>query len=188
MIGDVSRTRAALTALTLIPALLLAGCSDDDPEPKFGPTPSSEAPTSASTSSSASTSTEPSTAAAVTAADFIGDWFERFSAAMVSGDTTEIRLRSSKSCTSCSALADQIDSIYARGGSLRTAGWSVDEARQVSELDEPPRFLLRVTQAERHLLHGPEVVDTTPMSKAPMSVTLSSDSGNWQIRRLAILK
>ena len=52
MIGGVSRTRATLTALTLIPTLLVAGRSDDDPKPKFEPPPS-EAPSSASTSPTA---------------------------------------------------------------------------------------------------------------------------------------
>ena len=185
MIGDVSRARATLTALSLIPVLLVAGCSDDDPEPKFEP-PSSEAPSSPGPSSPAPTG--PSTATPVSAEGFIDDWFETFSAAMVSGDTTDIRLRSSESCTSCAALADQIDSIYSNGGSLKTAGWSVEEARLLDELAESPRFLLRIKQAERSLLDGTKVVDTTPMAKVPMSVTLSKESGEWQVHRLVILK
>lgn len=121
MIGGVSRTRAALTALTLIPTLLVAGCSDDDPKPKFEPPPS-EAPSSASTSP----------AAAADPVAVVRSWVEAQNLAMSSGDTTEVRSLGTDDCKSCDGLIDPIETVIEAGGRFETSGWTVDKADSVA--------------------------------------------------------
>ena len=119
---------------------------------------------------------------------FVSDWFGALSLAMVSGETATVRELSADTCASCDALADQIESIYANGGSVETSGWSVEESQATGEADGSPSFLLRVRQGERTLRDGNKVVDQTPMTKIPMSVELSGGPGSWQVRQLVILK
>src|SRR4051812_38018201 len=97
MIGRVSRTRAVLTALSLLPVLLVAGCSDDDPEPKFAPTPS-ESASSASPSSSATPETpQPTMPEAARGSDassaeaFVKFYWDVVNYAQTSGDLDPLR-------------------------------------------------------------------------------------------------
>ena len=118
MIGDVSRTRAALTALLLIPALLLAGCSDDDPEPKFAP-PSSEAPTSPSTSAAAALSPE----------DTVRAWVDAQNEALRTGDTSDMDALGTPDCRGCSDFSQPIRRVIADGGRYIGGEWSIDAAK-----------------------------------------------------------
>jgi hypothetical protein len=55
-------------------------------------------------------------------------WVEARNAALVSGDTTELRALSDPSCESCTHVVRSIEDVYAAGGRIRTSGWSVKSA------------------------------------------------------------
>jgi uncharacterized protein DUF6318 len=115
MIGAVNRARAVLTALVLASALTLAGCTDDDPEPKFSP-PSSEPPES------------PSTTAAVLELgpeETVRAWIEARNAAMETGDLSSVHALTADDCTSCDGILDPIADVYRDGGHFETDGWAV---------------------------------------------------------------
>src|SRR3954470_17037219 len=124
MIGAVRRTRAVLTALSVIPVLLVAGCTDDDPEPKLAP-PSSEAPTSATHSSTATTvPPQPELPAAaqersdVGAEAFVRYWLDVVNFAQLTGDTSELGALNDVRCWGCRGIVNAIDSAYQSGGRI----------------------------------------------------------------------
>ncbi|MDF1602764.1 DUF6318 family protein [Nocardioides sp. YIM 152315] len=112
-----SRTRAVV-AVIVLSALGLAGCSDDDPEPKFSP-PSSEAPTSSSTSA-APVLDDPSEA--------FRAWVDARNTAVRTGDTTDVRSLSADGCRTCENSISPIEKVYEDGGEYDTEGWIVDSS------------------------------------------------------------
>lgn len=103
-------------ALTLAVPVLLAGCSDEpEPKPKIPETTSS---------SPAPTPAESETPEAESPEDFIRRWQEAALTAQNRGDTGKYRAFGPK-CKPCSEFADQVDQIYADGGSVRLGGLRV---------------------------------------------------------------
>lgn len=137
MIGAVSRTRATLTALTLIPTLLVAGCTDDDPKPKFEP-PSSDAPTSATHSSTATTvPPQPELPAAAQkrsdagAEAFVRYWLDVVNFAQLTGDTSELGALNDVRCSGCRGIVKAIDSAYQSGGRIEGGEISAGRLREL---------------------------------------------------------
>jgi hypothetical protein len=121
MIGGVNRTLAVIAALSVIPVLLVAGCTDDEPKPKFDPTPSSEAPTSSAPAQSLSPEAT------------VRAWVDARNAALVSGDVAAVEALSAPDCTTCQDSLDPIRQVHAAGGSFDTSGWKVVSARLKSQ-------------------------------------------------------
>jgi hypothetical protein len=115
MIGAVSRTRAVITALSVIPVLLVAGCTDDEPKPKFEPTPSE-------TPSSASPTTSP---AALSPEETVRAWVDAQNTALRTGDTSSLAALSADPCNTCDQFIDPIAQVYADGGSFRGGAWTI---------------------------------------------------------------
>ena len=108
-------------ALALAAALVLAGCQDE-PEPRFEPTPSaSSSPTDPETSE------EPQ---AQTAEEFIEEWVDLHTEMQNTGETDAF-LEASSGCRPCNKFADRIGAIYAAGGFVKTDGWTVDRTQCV---------------------------------------------------------
>lgn len=131
--GIISRFCAAGLALGL---LMLAGCTDDEPDP---PPPTSSTPSSP-------TSTEPTDSPSPdpeSAEDFIRRWVEVHTAMQNTGATKEFR-QLSRGCDACEALADRIDKIYAAGGFVETTGWSVESVKRIGHSPVGPLFRVRV--------------------------------------------
>jgi hypothetical protein len=121
MIGVVSRTRAVVTALSVIPVLLVAGCTDDDPKPKFEPSPSSEAPTSPSTTTGTATPAMPVAAqqqSDVGAEAFVRYWIEVVNFSQRTGETSGLVGLNDVRCSGCRGIVKAIDSAYRSGGHI----------------------------------------------------------------------
>ena len=118
--------RRALALALAIP-ILLAGCSDDpEPEPKI-PEATSSSPTP--------TPTESETPKAESPEDFIRRWQEAALTAQNAGDTAEYREFGPK-CKPCSDFADQVDQIYADGGSVEIKSLRVLDVRSAGGADQ----------------------------------------------------
>lgn len=137
MIGVVSRSRAALTALSLIPVLLVAGCSDDEPKPKFAP-PSSESPSSPSTSPTAPTGlTPPEIPSAAKerspagARAFVRHWIAIVNLAQRTGETSGVVALNDVRCSGCRGIIKAIDSVYQAGGYIEGGDISAGRLREL---------------------------------------------------------
>lgn len=120
------RFAALLAALTLV----LVGCSDEDPEPQVDPTPSTSLSDTADP-----TPTISSPPASVTAVQAVRGWVQERNQALTSGDTTALRGLTSEKCGSCEPYIDLIEDVYAAGGSYETTGWTVDNAKELKDME-----------------------------------------------------
>lgn len=143
-------------ALTVLAPLLLAGCSDGDPEAE--PTP--KMPDS---SSSTPTPTESESPEVESAEDFIRRWVEVDRAMQNSGKTGEYLSISAK-CKTCVTVANRIRGIYEAGGSVRTKGLRILEVTDQSpsggrrildvKVESTPTVLKESATAEEERLPG----------------------------------
>ena len=109
---SVRRSAAPALVAVLVAVLVLAGCQDE-PEPRFEPTPSdSSSPTDPETSE------EPQ---AQTAEEFIDEWFDLAVEIQNTGDSEPL-LEVSEGCRPCKSLITSVEAIYADGGSVRDPG------------------------------------------------------------------
>lgn len=162
--------RRALAVAAALP-LLLAGCSEGEAEPKM-PDPSP--------SSSSSTPTAEPTAEQETPEEFIRRWQKAALDAQNEGDTSEYRSMG-PNCRPCSDFADQVDRIYADGGSVKLAslrvvsvegaGADADQFKLVRVLG-PTRVLDAAGQQKQSFAGGREV----------LSVFLEKRNDAWRVR------
>lgn len=129
--------RAVVPLLALL-LLALAGCSGDDPEPKFEPTPSS-APTSASVDPTQSPTgpvepTLPVDAEADTkvgAEAFVRYWIELVNFAQATGVTAKLERLNDMRCSGCRGVTDAIGTAYETGGRIEGGEWSAGRMREL---------------------------------------------------------
>lgn len=107
-----SRPLAALTAALL---LSLTACSGSD-EPAADETSGGE-------SGAPAYADNPGEAGAE---QFVGFWADTLNEATTSGETDELKSLATDECQACSDFAGQLDGIYAAGGSVESAGWTVN--------------------------------------------------------------
>ena len=184
------RTRWAIA--TLLAGCLLAGCSEDDPEPKIDaePTPSETSPSATSSSASVNTSPTVTPTPPVDPRAAVDAWLQAWTLAMTSGITDEVFGLSAETCVSCQRLIDQVADLYAKGGRLETEGW---RASKVSEAPDSvvatPSYVMQVVEARQILYdENNNVADNTPASTVPMRMTFELRDQKWVLGKLEILK
>jgi hypothetical protein len=190
MIGVVSRARATLTALTLIPTLLVAGCSDDDPEPKVDP-PSSEAPSSVSPSPTATAPTMPPAAKGTDAAAaeaFVAFYWDTVNYAQASGDVAPLKVLADQ-CKGCDSGVAFIEAAYADGGEIRGGGGTVSRLKTVFINREGENWAIvecRVRSTEQVVDRpGSGNDERYPGGSADLRIYLQPTTDSWAVRSLA---
>lgn len=178
MIGAVSRTRAVVTALSVIPVLLVAGCTDDDPKPKFEPTPSSEAPTSRLPEGDDSRSEQ---------AAFVTAYFDTISDALSTGDPAPFLAMSASSCVNCQALADNVLTAYAKGGHVEGGSWAA-RTPKFEQSDSIGDIWNVDVQTARERWIGPDgqLVKTVRPSVQHFGVALEPAGQGWKVSELRV--
>lgn len=158
-------------ALTLTVPLLLAGCSDDPaPEPKLpDPTPSSSTPSP----------TESETAEAESPEEFIRRWQAAALTAQNDGDTSSYRLMGPR-CAPCTDFAENVDEIYADGGSVK-----LSSLRVVSVQPAKGAYQFRLTR----ILGRTQVLDEQGREQQSfaggrevLNVFLEQVGGGWRVQ------
>lgn len=183
---SVRRWRTAAVAGLLCSALL-AGCSDDDPEPIVADPPAS--PSASSSSASASAAPEPwqvrSKAGAVA---FVEHWVEVLNGASRSGDVTRFREVSSPGCESCIALAERITALYEQGGRINGDGWQVEQAAVTAgSSNSRPVLAVRIDQPFQVVQFANGKTERYPASASTFEAALLWRTGRWEMRRLEIV-
>jgi hypothetical protein len=157
-------------ALTLAVPVLLAGCSDD-PEP----TPNIPDPTSSSP-----TPTEPATEEpeAESPEEFIRRWQAAALDAQTSGDTSAYR-DFGRQCRPCTNFADQVDGIYADGGSIELDSLRVLSVKPAKGADQ--FRLTRVLGRTRVLDAQGSEQQSFAGGREVLNVFLEQVGGRWRI-------
>jgi hypothetical protein len=174
----VTRTRTVITAFALASVLALGACSDDDPEPKFAPTPSTSAPTAESTSPVAS----------MGPAEAFAAWVDARNEALTTGDTAGAEALSAATCETCRNSLDPIREIYEKGGHYETDGWTVVASRVISESDDSAKVSAGLKYAAGRTVPeaGAEPV-TYEVERHIVQVKLTKEDGQWRVKFMGYL-
>ena len=131
----ITRPLAALALVVLLGATTTS-CAEDEPEPIMPSSPSSSPstsePTSEPTAEPTSEPTEPWQKKSFDGAEaFATHWFDVFSEAMPTGDTSEMREISDPECANCNSFAELLEGWYEDGGFYKSEGWKVRQATYI---------------------------------------------------------
>jgi len=168
--------RRHLAVAALAPVfLLIAGCGGEEPVPRMPE----------STAGSAPSATQSSPAARESPEEFIRRWQKAVDEAQLSGDTSSLRALTPK-CNPCAEFADHVDSVYTRGGWIRTDGATVIKVRRVSA--DPPTFDVTIRSGPTKLR---ESTDSKPRRLAggtgTLRMILGGGPGSWIVSHYAVL-
>lgn len=156
-------------ALTAVVPLLLAGCSEDpEPQPKMPDPPPSSSPSP----------TASETVEAESAEEFIRRWQAAALAAQVEGDTSAYR-KLGPNCGACSEFADNVDQIYADGGSVELSSLRVVS---VKPADGANQFqLTRILGRTRVLDAEGREQQSFAGGREVLNVFLEQVRGDWRV-------
>jgi hypothetical protein len=121
--------RSGLATVLLASGLVLAGCSDEEPQPP--PKTSGNSPTAVTTSAApvaAPTLPTAATADPEGAEAFVRYFWDVFNYTYASGDTQLLRSISDKSCKFCADVAGDVDRLTREGGRTEGSRITVREA------------------------------------------------------------
>ena len=125
-----TRLRVAAATALLVP-LALAGCAEDDPQPKL-PSASATSPTTTA-SATPDAPVEPTLPPEAQGKDeaaaeaFVRYFYDLINYAQVTGDVRAIKRVSFPSCDACANGAKFVHDIYAEGGFIDGASYTVSE-------------------------------------------------------------
>lgn len=155
------RSASLLASLTL-GAVLLTGCTEEAPQPKFAEQPNAT-PTPVEKEESAE--------------EFIRRWNRADAAMQNSGSTADYRAITKK-CAPCTALADQVDEFYTAGGYVATEGREIENIKRL----DSSSFLVWIKAGPttyRESTAGPE--GSYPGGEDLLRVTVTRRSGEFQL-------
>lgn len=183
MIGAVSRTRAVITAATVLVALALGGCSSDDPEPKFSPTPTESSPTMIESSP-----TETIDGDREQQEDMLVEFFDEVSAAITTGESGGFVSMTSPECANCRVLVENLDDAFANGGSIQGGQWTTTSITYRREARLGSIWWVDVTASrERWLDRQGKTVKIVRGGDLHFGVALEPSGGTWRIRELRLM-
>jgi hypothetical protein len=162
-------------ALALVAALVLAGCQEE-PEPRFEPTPSDSSPP---------TDPETDEPAAQTAEEFIQEWVDLQREMQNSGET-EAFLAASEECHACIELAELVAGYYEAGGYVETRGWTLTTLIRHSETGPTLEFEARIKSAPTvYLEQSGGTVERLPAGKGRERFVVRRSDRGWQMVEIA---
>lgn len=164
-------------ALTVLAPLLLAGCSDGDPEAE--PTP--KMPDS---SSSTPTPTESESPEVESAEDFIRRWQATADAMVTTGNAKEF-LRMSPGCQACATYAEQVTDVYEKSGKVTFSGSEVVEVKE--DAPSPPTFVVEVRAARLSIEVPGEDPRVFPAATQRYRMTLERKGGTFVMRQYSVI-
>jgi hypothetical protein len=189
MIVPVIRTRTVITAFSCLSVLALGACSDDDPEPKIAPTPSSAAPTSPSTTP-ASGPTEPTMPPeaegtdAAAAEAFVRFYWATADYAQATADVEGLRSISDPGCQACQQALDFLDSVDRRDGVIRGGQTDLSAISSAPVGDDGNRRVVRfdLTSAEQTVdFPGSSDDEHYPAGTVEAEAILHASKNGWTI-------
>lgn len=174
-----------ITVLALLAGLALAGCGEDDPQPKVEP-PGSSTPTP-----SPDTTTAPvlSDASRKGGEGFVSHWMNVFSQAQLTGDTSALRAISAPECENCQTYITNVEEFHAKGGEVLTdKGWKVVQAAEVKRRGDWRMIGARVHIAPQRVRKTPEASVTRNREQfIAYQAEIRRKRGSWVMDQLWVV-
>ena len=175
--------------LCLLMALLLigfSGCSEDEPQPKFEPAPSTS-----------STSTPPSTPPPTTEPpvkklspeETVEAWVKGLNHAYDTGDISLAEEVITSGCTTCQEFLKNAPGIYAAGGYVETEGWVIKGKPFHREREGSTEVIAPMLwSASINVFSKGEAPVKAPASKQIMYFQLERAGDSWDIAELGVIE
>lgn len=156
--------------LAVLPALLLlalAGCSSEDAQVEAPPAYADNAGEAG-------------------AEQFAGYYVDTLNEATDSGETATLRDLSGTSCDACTDFADQLDTIYGKGGRVETDGWEVKTmVPEAGGTDDKVTVLVTVTIPEQKVFATQKAkAKTFDGGNQAFRMSMTRSDGEWQVTDL----
>jgi len=137
------------------------------------------------TPATSTTSTPTPTEQPETAEEFIRRWVEVDTAMQNSGDAAEY-LAMTRGCEACSLYASDIEKIYERGGSVRTAGWEILRMQPPTGPANTPSVVFLVRSHPTHYVPRQGAAEELlPGGQTKHRVELERAGTSWKVTYLA---
>lgn len=155
----------------------LAACQAADPETRPAPTDSATVVGATGTAAPEPVKESPE--------DFIRRWQAAVDEAQESGSAGTFRSMSTRRCETCLSLADEIEQIYAGGGSIEFGGTEI-----VNFIDSPVgagsyRYLYRAGKTVIRN-RASKVVETIRGGESVLVVEVVGRPGNWKVAFMGV--
>ena len=175
-----TRAAAALAAL----AVLVSGCSDDEPTPRVEP---SVSPSPSTTP--ASPSGEPSDPPTPRGPEeTVRAWVEARNHLVRTGDPSAVDALSSSDCATCEDSTSPVEQIYLDGGHFETFGWRVSAIKVLSSDEHSAQVGAAVVYAAGRTIPSPGAEPVAyEVERHIAKFRLTKEAGTWKLRQLVYL-
>jgi hypothetical protein len=150
-----------------------------------------------STSTSPTPSPSPATAAPTVPAEaqgtskaaakaFVRHWIDVLNYAMSTGDTSVLVDLADPACSTCEAIANRIEDVYAEGGHLEGTGWRIRTLSYLErEHSKSPLVAARIEIASQTAYASAEAAPSqSPRSRGHLDFSLDRRPTGWKVLRL----
>jgi hypothetical protein len=162
--------------------LVLAGCSEGDPEPRMAPTESV-----ASTPSTSAPTVSPSPSVPGEAA-FIAQFFEEISSAISDGDPSGFLAMTSGRCENCEVIARNLAGAYEDGGHIEGGLWTVKSTSFERQTGVGSIWNAEVETARERWFDGDdEPIKIVRSDTVEVLIALEATDGGWRVREMRLL-
>lgn len=187
------RARALGVAVGVVLLGLLTGCNSN-PEPEALPSESPSATSQSPSPSASPTPTPPTMPAAAKATSeasakaFARFYIESINYAMRTGSTHRLRSLGANDCTSCTAIARNIEDVYGAGGHIKSDGWTLNAIRSLQVTRARAVMSLDVTlEPEVVVASAGAKPEKNQGGKQPMTIFLNRTSSTWSVAKVDLV-
>jgi hypothetical protein len=170
----------------LCSALLLAGCQSNPAPPPLESTSTSPSPSPSPTAAAPTLPAEAQGTSRAAAKAFVRHYIAAVNHAMTSGDTTGLSELAAPSCSTCQAITDRIEAVYADGGHLEGKGWRILSLSYLAgQQPESPLVAAGIEIAPQTSVASPGATPSkSPESRGHLDFTLNRNPRGWTVMRL----
>jgi hypothetical protein len=177
---------AALLAAFAAGALALAGCQANPAPPPLASASTSPKPSPSPATAAPTLPAEAQGTSKAAAKAFVRHWIDVLNYAMSTGDTAGLVELADRSCSTCEAIADRIEDVYAGGGHLEGTGWRIRTLSYLEgENSKSPLVSAGIEIAPQAAYASAEATPSqSPRSRGHLDFSLDWRPTGWKVLRL----
>lgn len=179
--------RLRLAALLAATTLLAAGCTDDAPEPRIHPSPTTSPRQSAPSPLPTDTQTTPAPRV-LDPEGIVRAWVAARNITVTSGSTDAVYELTASTCNSCRNLIEPFAEFYREGGHAVTRGWLVKDTAQRPDFKKSQQVVAAVKfAAGKNIDKSGATTAVYAAEKHVLEFQLKRQSDTWLVARVVFL-